>query len=267
MLLVDLRVSTRELETVAPFESTFGVQRSTAMATIDKQIEALAPSVICFDFDFPTLSGLKTLQNTKKAHQSVPVLMMTVQHSEELAVWAFRARVWDYLVKPVPRRDIERCIDSLTEMLAFRTAQNTGRMAALPRALIPEENRIEARSARSDLSLGPAIEYVERGFRQRLSSAEAAQRCRVTTFQLSRLFRESFGMTFQEYVQRFRIREACRLLQAGAVEIGDVAMLTGFNDPSYFGKVFRRYLHCSPSEFVSSEESSLYTEALAASLR
>ncbi|HEY5666055.1 MAG TPA: AraC family transcriptional regulator, partial [Gammaproteobacteria bacterium] len=49
-------------------------------------------------------------------------------------------------------------------------------------------------------------------------------------------------------------------------EIADVAFLVGFNDPSYFGKIFRRYMDCSPSEFLESNQDAVDTDLLLADL-
>ena len=83
-------------------------------------------------------------------------------------------------------------------------------------------------------------------------------------FQFSRLFKETYGLTFQDYVLRFRIREACRLLRNPAAEIAETAFLVGFNDPSYFGKIFRRYMDCSPSQYHSTNQSMVDADLLAA---
>jgi YesN/AraC family two-component response regulator len=254
LLWVDWKISTREAETMRAFDSHFEVMRYTSLSTLHSQIEALKPSVLVFDFDFPNKVGLKALQEAKRTHLSIPVIMLTIQHSEALAVWAFRARVWDYFVKPISKREMERCFHSLKEMLAMRRAQPEPRTVSMPSGLIPDENRTRNRHGDSHLELAPIIDYVEKNYRGKLSSAEAAQLCGLTTFQLSRSFRETFGMTFQEYILRFRIRESCRLLTNSRAEISEIACLAGFNDPSYFGKVFRRYIGCSPSQYVSDDK-------------
>ena len=42
-------------------------------------------------------------------------VMITEEHSESLAVWALRARVWDYLVKPVDLSYLLSRVDVLLE--------------------------------------------------------------------------------------------------------------------------------------------------------
>jgi YesN/AraC family two-component response regulator len=238
------------------FERSFDIHRYDSLSSLESAIARINPSIICFEFDFPTKTGLKLMQRTKQAHARLPILMLTVQHSESLAVWAFRSKVWDYLVKPISRNEVERCIIGLLEMLQAQALQTETRELMSIKALIPEENRANGSRGSDALQLALAVELVEKGFRDKISSSEVAAQCGLTPFKFSRMFRETYGLTFQEYVLRFRIREACRLLKNPVSEISEVALLTGFNDPSYFGKVFRRYLSCSPSEYQSANDAS-----------
>src|SRR5690606_36577925 len=224
------------------------------------QIVKLKPDAICFDYDYPTKQSLQTLQATKSNHRSVPILMLTVQHSEPLAVWAFRSRVWDYLVKPLSKAEIERCLTCFAEMMSFRDSSR--RRAAMPVSKIPVENRVSANASQEPLALSRSLQYVERNYRDKVSSAKAATLCNLTTIQFSRLFKETYGLTFQEYVIRFRIREVARLLRNPNAQVSDVAFLVGFNDPSYFTKVFRRYTGVSPSRYAEMPHADLDPERL-----
>lgn len=262
MLWVDATVSRNDSDASDALERSFVIHRYTGLMSIDTEIENVQPAVICFEYDFPTRTGLKLLQRTKQSYPSIPLLMLTVQHSESLAVWAFRTKVWDYLVKPVSRPEMERCIVGLYEMLQMQALQKEPRALAKTRALIPEENRAEGSRGNAALRLAHAAEYVEKHFREKISSSEVARLCNLTPFQFSRAFKETYDLTFQEYVLRYRIREACRLLANPTAEIAEVASLAGFNDPSYFGKMFRRYMSCSPSGFQASRESSLDEDLL-----
>jgi YesN/AraC family two-component response regulator len=251
LLWVDLTASVHDTEAANAFGHMFEVQRFATRNSIDAEIARVKPDVVCFDFDFPTKQGLKALQKIKRTHSSLPLLMLTIQHSEALAVWAFRSRVWDYMVKPLAKSEVDRCLCCLVEMLHVKDVL-APRKAAIPASLIPQESR--ASHARSDapLTLTPAISYVEKHFQEKISSAQIASLCNLTTFQFSRLFREAYGLTFQEYLMRFRINEACRLLQNPSAQVTDIAFLVGFNDPSYFGKIFKRYTGLTPSRYSSS---------------
>lgn len=262
LLWVDFKISTKDAESIGGFSERFDIHEHQAIHSLDREIEMVAPDVICLDYDFPTKASLKALPDIKQKHPSVPILMLTVQHSEALAVWAFRSRVWDYLVKPISNDELRRCLEGLCDMLELRAAQKVSRAAASHSSVIPEDNRWRGAGENSSAILAPAIEYVENSYRDKISSTEAARLCNLTTFQLSRMFKETYNLTFQDYIMRFRIREACRLLQNPAADIGDVGSLVGFNDPSYFARVFRRYLHCSPSQFHSGQHDELVQDLL-----
>lgn len=69
--------------------------------------------IACFEFDYPDISGLSVLSDIKRDFASVPMMMFTKQHSEALAVWALRARVWNYFVKPVTPQSVLPSLASL----------------------------------------------------------------------------------------------------------------------------------------------------------
>jgi AraC-like DNA-binding protein len=55
------------------------------------------------------------------------------------------------------------------------------------------------------------------------------------------------------YLNRYRVRRACALLEAGSMSITDVAMSTGFSDSAYFARVFQREMGVSPSAYRRGE--------------
>ena len=65
----------------------------------------------------------------------------------------------------------------------------------------------------------------------------------------SRVFAAHEGVSPARYLTRIRMEEAARLLRADPAPIKEVARRSGFNDPNYFGKVFRRYFGIGPRDF------------------
>jgi AraC-like DNA-binding protein len=65
----------------------------------------------------------------------------------------------------------------------------------------------------------------------------------------SRAFKQSHGVTFQEFLLRYRVQQARQKLQSQTVSIADVAYAVGFSDPSYFTRVFKRFLGVAPSDY------------------
>jgi len=246
---VDLTVAVKEAEPPATFrrwcETKYPPDIARLEEFIDQQVNSI--DLICFNFDYPDRRGLRLLRNIKSLYPSLPLVMLTVQHSEALAIWAFRTKVWDYLVKPVANRDAERCLISLSRALKRRNKQ-APRDLTMAVENIPDEVAILPLS--DDQSLAPAIYYIERNFSATVRSEDLAARCNLSPFRFSRLFKEKFGLTFRDYLINYRLREAYRLLENPRVSVADVSFAVGFNDPSYFARVFKQRIGIAPSRLV-----------------
>ena len=208
------------------------------------------PIAACFQFDYPDLQGLADLRQAKQRVASVPLLMVTQAHSESLAVWAFRTRVWDYFVQPVDMSRFLEVMDTLYQLRVPQHAAKGSRKAAEVSNQIPPEARMRFpapgdQHARLDL----AITFIEQHLHLKIAQAEVAERCGLSAFQLSRLFRKLTGTTFQEFLLRRRVSEAQRLLANPRVSVTDVCFSVGFRDLSYFTRTFQKHVGQTPTAY------------------
>jgi YesN/AraC family two-component response regulator len=213
------------------------------------------PDIIVFEFDDPVAEQLHLLQSVKRLHPSVPILMITSTHSEDLAVWAFRARVWNYLVKPVPLRELKSNLEQLAKVSRRREA--VGRQIERPGAMLPQASGEQAPGHTEKAVMQRIIENLRRNHTTRLSISQLARECGMSRFSFSRLFRRSFGCSCRDYVMRLRIETACKMLKAPHPSVTHVAISTGFTDASYFARMFRQHMQKSPIEYaqVASKQS------------
>ena len=197
------------------------------------------PNALVFDFEDPTGPELQVLQGIKRLYPSIPILMFTKAHSEELAVWAFRARVWNYLVKPVPLRELKANLQQLSRMLERR--EPSARKIERPATMLPPppDAQTGGNSPRAAMQL--IVENIRRDHTSRLRIAQLARTCGMSRFSFSRLFHSSFGVSCRDYVMRLRIETACRMLVNSDRSITEVAIASGFTDASYFARTFRKY--------------------------
>ena len=216
---------------------------------IPEIIQTMAPQAICFEYDYPDIPRLAALQETKLSYPSLPIVMVTKQHSEDLAVWAFRSRVWDYFIKPLPVAEVLKCFKTI-QALPRKQQQNTPREFAIRQCALPTDTRFQASSrSREARIVNTAITYVERNLHNKISQADIAESCDMSSSQFSRAFKQVQGTTFQEYVLRRRMSQAIKLLQNPSASITDVCYTVGFNDQSHFTRIFRRYIGASPSTY------------------
>ena len=65
----------------------------------------------------------------------------------------------------------------------------------------------------------------------------------------STLFKQSTGSSFREYLNMVRIEESKRLLMTTEHSISDIALATGFEDQSYFTKIFKKHTGLTPKQY------------------
>lgn len=208
------------------------------------------PIVACFEFDYPDLQGLADLKQAKQRAASVPLLMITQAHSESLAVWAFRSRVWDYFVQPIDLARFMAVMADLYQMRSTNPGAQAGKQIVEVGNQIPAEARHHGYStSNQQIQLDRAISYIEQHLHQKVAQAEVAAQCGMTSFQLSRLFRKLTGNTFQGFLLARRIDEAKRLLANPKTSITDVCFSVGFRDLSYFTRTFQKHVGHTPTHY------------------
>ena len=89
--------------------------------------------------------------------------------------------------------------------------------------------------------------YIQRNFQQQITLEDLAQALGISQYHLSRIFNAESGFSLPEYLTSVRMEKAKILLGEGQKNISQVAYAVGYEDSSYFAKVFRKYFGCSPS--------------------
>ncbi len=221
-------------------------------SALHTEIETITPDILCFDYDFPDVTSLSILTQTKQAFPSVPILMLTEQKSEELAVWALRARVWDYFVKPL---DADAFVKTVQQLHALR---NNARGRAGRKLVAPATSRRSPTHRNDPLHSGltgtmravaRAKAYVAENLDAKISAKSVATLCNMSPFHFSRSFKRVCGMTFSDFLLQARITRAIELLGHPGASVTSVCFEVGFRDSSYFGRIFKRYAGLTPSEY------------------
>lgn len=94
------------------------------------------------------------------------------------------------------------------------------------------------------------IDYIAANLEKPLPVEKLADVSGLSRAHFSRVFTANEGMPPAEFVLRKRLQRATKLLtQAADLSVKEVSLMSGFEDPNYFAKVFRRYFGASPTEF------------------
>jgi transcriptional regulator GlxA family with amidase domain len=66
---------------------------------------------------------------------------------------------------------------------------------------------------------------------------------------LKRRFKAATGDTLIDYLQNLRIEEAKRLLESGSLPVDEISARVGYEDPSFFRRLFKRRTGLNPSRY------------------
>lgn len=93
------------------------------------------------------------------------------------------------------------------------------------------------------------LSHIEANFAQKLTIGELAGIGGMSEGHFSRTFKKLLRQTPIEYINRYRLRHAADRLRRLGLSVADVAIECGFDNFSYFTKMFRSVYGCTPSEY------------------
>jgi AraC-like DNA-binding protein len=108
-------------------------------------------------------------------------------------------------------------------------------------AAIPDSGKIQL--------LKPVLTYIEQSYMQPISLEELAKLAGMSPRYFCRFFRALIHRTPMDYLSYYRIERACNLLANASVSVTEAAYCCGFNDSSYFVKIFKKYKGTTPKQY------------------
>ena len=97
-----------------------------------------------------------------------------------------------------------------------------------------------------------SLEYIETKYMGSISLDEVAGINGLSRYHYSRLFKHTVGCSFKEYLNRTRIKAAKRMMENQDMNVSQICYAVGYNDVSYFARVFKKLEGTSPSRYRKS---------------
>ncbi len=91
--------------------------------------------------------------------------------------------------------------------------------------------------------------HIHEHYAEKISIPEIAASAFLSERECFRVFHDCLHMMPVEYIKSYRLEMACRMLAERQDSITAVSHACGLSSSSYFGKVFRDYVHCTPSQY------------------
>ena len=102
-------------------------------------------------------------------------------------------------------------------------------------------------------AISEAMRHLLANFRNEIRLDEVLHLTGMSKTTFSRQFKMHSGKTFSEFAAHLRLQAACRELVETDRSILEIAYSCGFTQVSFFNRIFRRIVRCSPSEYRARE--------------
>ena len=93
------------------------------------------------------------------------------------------------------------------------------------------------------------VSYIQQNFTGKISLREFGEQFHLSEKYISRYFKEHFHITLSQYVTYLRLEHAKQLLQDTDIPVTDVAMQSGYQNVSYFIRIFKKTYGVSPLKY------------------
>jgi YesN/AraC family two-component response regulator len=93
------------------------------------------------------------------------------------------------------------------------------------------------------------IEYVRRNYMKKITLNEISNHVNFSVSYISRIFKDEMGSNMMQFINKVRVDNAKLLLLNNDIPLIEVAYLCGFEDQTYFNKVFKKVTNISPGKF------------------
>lgn len=94
-----------------------------------------------------------------------------------------------------------------------------------------------------------AERYIHENYTSNLSLPEIAEYAHLSPFYLSNLFSKANGSTITDYINSVRLQKACELLTTTNMMIYEIAAAVGYENVTYFSKIFKKTYGITPLEY------------------
>ena len=174
----------------------------------------------------------------------------------QVSVWSVVQQIVLNLagILPSVKSNYDQIESSIADLFLYASSYGE-LMASMYEVLFEDESNARDRKLTTRELYDFAIRYIEENYAKPLSVQSVCDELGISQTYLSRLFRKFSDTTFNTYLMRQRMEAAMTLLkEKPEMLLRDVAACVGYEDSSYFSKVFYQYTGQKPSQYISGQK-------------
>lgn len=110
-------------------------------------------------------------------------------------------------------------------------------------------NIVSKREEQTSGLIFQAKQYIEENYNKDISLDDVSRIVDISPYYFSKLFKEETGENFIDYLTNLRIEKAKDLLMHSGMNIKNICVDTGYSDPNYFSRIFKKQVGVTPTEY------------------
>ena len=203
----------------------------SALEAMEK-IKQEMPDIVLTDIMMPGIDGFELIEWIKTNSYNCEIIILTAYGTFEYARKALDFGVTGYLLKPINETELKE---------------------QLKKAIININQNLKQTdhgdTVNYSLPVRLACEYIEKNFQEDINLNKISNYVSLSKNYFCNIFKKETGMTIWDYLIRIRMEEAKKMLLETAQKTYEVSEKVGYDDPSYFGRLFKKYTGFTPIEF------------------
>lgn len=226
------------------FSSRFRIISAKNGVAALQKLEKYVPDIIISDLVMPEMDGIILCKKIRKNPQTkyIPFLLLTGKTEQSHKMEALRVGATAFLQKPFSVTELDLIVKNLLET-------NRSRSKRFSAEDIVKNKTSYSRSNQNEEFLKKISDLVHENYSNPSFSIEyLADKMSMSRSSLHLKMKKLTGASASEFVKRIRLQEAAELIKQGKT-VSEAAYNTGYNDPNYFSRVFKKEFKVSPTKY------------------
>ncbi|WP_319479959.1 two-component regulator propeller domain-containing protein [uncultured Draconibacterium sp.] len=203
-----------------------------------------SPELIVSDVMMPVMDGIELCSRLKKNIQTshIPIILLTAKNMVESWIEGLETGADDYIPKPFNLQILEIKMRNIIE--SRRKIKN---IFSSPETVAPEKlssNKLD------EEFITKAYQVLEKNYIEPNFSVEQfAREMFVSRSLLYKKIKALTDLNITDFINSYKLKKSVEMIKTTDQSISEIAFKTGFNDPKYFSRIFKKFYGSSPSEF------------------